>query len=180
MQLAITTQAEAIFYEKDTLTFNAGVIENELGTKENIYGISIFQAKGKNKFGWAGGIDYMKYSVEVDLPYPFKGSLSAKEHLIAPNIGFSYGITNELYVVPTIGFGMANAQATYEYQEENDEGELEDKSQNIEESAYGANIGVDLMYKTNYGLVFGVGGRYSRIDGMTLSQAQLKIGFSFK
>ena len=58
------------------------------------------------------------------------------------------------------------------------EKEVEDEI--YSDTNYGANIGLDIIYKTQSGFVFGVGGKYNQVDARTLSQIQGKIGFSFK
>lgn len=176
--LCFSMQAQAKFYPKDTLSLNIGTIESENGNSEMIYGLSIFQANGKGKFGWAGGIDYLKYKRVIDLPSGFEAeSIEAKEIILIPSLGFSYGITNGLYIVPTAGFTMSTAQASYTYTDDETDEEVEEE---LSDTAYGLNAGLDLMYKAQNGFVFGIGGRYSNIDGQKLTQYQAKIGFSFK
>lgn len=168
---SFTTQAQAQYYREDVLTFNAGttIFENENIDNIDTYGVSIFRAEGAGKVSFAGGLDFFKESL---------GS-GKKAYLIAPNVGISYGITNNLYIIPTVGFSMLVLETSTDailddLLDTNDEDTVD------KDNTYGINVGTDLIYKMDNGFSFGLGGRMTAIDGDINSQVQLKMGFSFR
>lgn len=163
LALAFTSQAEAKINE-DVITLNIGTVENtETEINETVFGGSYFQAKGEDKFGLAYNLDLSINKTEV-------GAFEFDEKLIGHSIGFSYGLTNNLYIVPTIGL-------TY--------GEI--KIAGFERTTWGGNIGTELVYQTDLGFVFGLGTRYHNVDlydslipdANEFIQFHAKVGFSF-
>jgi len=186
--LAFSSQAEAKFYKKDILTFNAGTIEakydldpigvdGQLDFKENIYGFSILNANGAGKWGYSGGMDYLSLSGDGIID---GDSVEAEYYMFSPNFGVSYGITNNLYIVPNVGITVASGELTTKVfiSKEGDFKTYEKTKES--ETNYGANIGSDLIYMSDSGFVLGFGGRLVRINEVTHTQLQVKIGFSFK
>lgn len=156
------TTAYAKGNQKEVITLNFGAIENtDGGESEYIYGASYFQTKGKNNLGLAYNLDFLKMTDEYS-------GIEVETVLFAPSVGFSLGLTNNLYLVPSAGLSYLKAEAS-----------MGDTS--ASESEWGFNIGTDLMYKFNNGLTLGVGTRYTTfdIDNGDLLQVQGKIGFAF-
>ena len=153
--------AESNNNHNQVVTLNAGLmIAEEASTlKEPIFGVSYFQTNGKHNFGIAYNLDYLSISDKIH-------DIKLKEFLLSQSLGFSVGLTNNLYLIPSTGLTYVSS-------------ELSANGQSVSESQWGFNVGTDLMYVLDNGFSFGVGTRYTNINSFDYIQFQGKLGFGW-
>lgn len=145
---------------KNVLTINAGTLDGDLGDSLTMVGFSGFQAYGQGRIGFSYGLDFSVGSME-------SAQIEVDQFAVSSNIGMTYGVTDELYLIPSIGTTYYKLDVT-------------DGRRSETGSELGYNYGVDMMYLMDNGFSFGVGlKKHEIIEELAYTQFNAKIGYSF-
>lgn len=133
------------------------------GSLGNFYSLSYYYDKGKNP-GVAYNLEYFNETESGTISGI--GDVSATLTLIQPSVGVILGATDHVYISPSFGLSYLKS-------------ELKTDDYSGAETDWGWNIGADVLYKTDLGLVLGVGARYSMLEVVNFYNLQFKVGMSF-
>lgn len=146
------------YVEKDegrreiTTAVSVGQID-VLGFKVNKFGVDVSESVKEDEIGLSLGMGIGMLGEDLS-----EGMGLDYMNLIDAHVGLSYGLTDNLSFVPTVGGSLLKT----------------DFSEDL-----GYNVGADLLYSTPKGFTAGLGVRFHSIEGVDFEEFNFKIGHSF-
>ncbi len=147
------------------------------GIDDGLWGVSFSNVRGKGNFGFSISADMQKFEENGNY---IEDVGQEKKMYEFSNImlGATYGITDDLYIIPKIGFSYSKLDEHYEYKFTDSDGNPDSYLKSRVSDDYSMSYGIDFMflYKS---LAYGIGiTDYNYFDTRE-AKANITVGYKF-